>query len=67
MLSDAIESITKTSKALEVLKKIGALADIEKVKDSKNIRCGKGECLVWSVVGDWLSCAQAEVGCTLMF
>jgi large subunit ribosomal protein L4e len=42
VLSDAAESITKTSKAVEVLKKIGAYADVEKAKDSKAIRAGKG-------------------------
>lgn len=44
VLSDAAESITKTSKAVEVLKKIGALPDVEKSKDSKAIRRGKGRC-----------------------
>ena len=43
VLSDAAESITKTNKAVEVLKKIGAYADVEKAKDSKAIRRGKGE------------------------
>lgn len=43
VLSDAAESITKTSKAVEVLKKIGALPDVEKSKDSKAIRRGKGK------------------------
>eukprot|EP00195_Chlamydomonas_chlamydogama_P014652 CAMPEP_0202899776 /NCGR_PEP_ID=MMETSP1392-20130828/8395_1 /ASSEMBLY_ACC=CAM_ASM_000868 /TAXON_ID=225041 /ORGANISM="Chlamydomonas chlamydogama, Strain SAG 11-48b" /LENGTH=405 /DNA_ID=CAMNT_0049586037 /DNA_START=38 /DNA_END=1255 /DNA_ORIENTATION=+ len=43
VLSDAAEAITKTSKAVEVLKKIGAIADVEKAKDSKAIRRGKGK------------------------
>jgi len=43
VLSDAAESITKTSKAMEVLKKIGAFPDVEKSKDSKAIRSGKGK------------------------
>jgi ribosomal protein L4 len=43
VLSDAAESVKKTSKALEVLKKIGAIADVEKARDSKNVRRGKGE------------------------
>ena len=43
MLSDAVESVSKTSKALELLKTIGAFADVEKAIDSKNIRRGKGE------------------------
>lgn len=38
VLANSIESITKTSKAVEVLKKIGAFADVEKSKDSKAIR-----------------------------
>ncbi len=42
MLSDAAESITKTSKAVAVLKKIGALPDVEKSKESKAVRAGKG-------------------------
>lgn len=44
VLDDAAEGMTKTSKAVEVLKKIGAAADVEKCKDSKAIRRGKGEC-----------------------
>ena len=43
VLSDAVESITKTSKAVEVLKKIGAAADVDKAKASKAVRRGKGE------------------------
>ncbi len=43
MLSDDVESVTKTSKAVEILKKIGALPDVEKSKASKAIRRGKGE------------------------
>ncbi len=45
VLSDAADSVSKTSKALEILKKIGAIADVEKARDSKQIRSGKGE---WS-------------------
>jgi large subunit ribosomal protein L4e len=43
VVSDAAESITKTSKALELLKSVGALADTEKAKDSKALRRGKGK------------------------
>ena len=44
VLDDSVESIKKTSKALELLKKVGALADVEKSKASKAIRRGKGAC-----------------------
>jgi len=43
VVSDAVESITKTSKAQELLTKIGAMADVERVKSSRNIRAGKGK------------------------
>jgi large subunit ribosomal protein L4e len=43
VLSDAAEAITKTSKAVELLRKVGAMADVEKAKDSKAIRRGKGK------------------------
>lgn len=43
VLSDDVESIKKTSKAVEVLKKVGALPDVEKAKDSKTMRRGKGK------------------------
>eukprot|EP00798_Chlamydomonas_sp_ICE-L_P001814 gene1814-33233_t len=43
VLDDSVESLTKTSKALAVLMAIGAGADVQKVKDSKAIRCGKGK------------------------
>jgi len=43
VISDSVESITKTSKAMECLKKIGAMADVDRVKDSRNIRTGKGK------------------------
>jgi len=43
VVSDEVESITKTSKALGVLKSVGALADAEKSRDSKAIRRGKGK------------------------
>jgi large subunit ribosomal protein L4e len=43
VVSDEVESITKTSKALALLKAVGALADTEKARDSKAIRRGKGK------------------------
>jgi len=43
VLSDAVESVSKTSKALEILKKIGAAPDVEKAKASKQLRRGKGK------------------------
>ena len=43
VLDDSSESITKTAKAVKLLQEIGAYADIEKVKASRNLRCGKGK------------------------
>ncbi|KAH9621157.1 hypothetical protein KSS87_006344 [Heliosperma pusillum] len=43
VVSDTIESIEKTSAAMKVLEKIGALADVEKAKSSVAIRPGKGK------------------------
>jgi len=43
VLDDSSESITKTAKAVKLLQEIGAYADIEKVKASRNLRSGKGK------------------------
>ena len=43
IIDEASEAISKTAKAVALLKSIGAYADIEKVKDSRNIRSGKGK------------------------
>jgi large subunit ribosomal protein L4e len=43
VLEDAVESILKTAQAVKVLAKIGADADVEKVKDSKKVRTGRGK------------------------
>jgi ribosomal protein L4 len=43
VVSDAAESISKTSKALDLLKKLGADADSDKARDSKALRRGKGK------------------------
>ena len=43
VVDDSAESITKTSKAVQVLKQLGAYEDAAKAKDSKNVRRGKGK------------------------
>jgi len=43
VISDAMESVTKTSAAVKLLKAINAFEDVEKCKDSKKIRAGKGK------------------------
>lgn len=41
VISDAVESIQKTSAAVKLLKEVHAFSDVEKCKDSKKIRAGK--------------------------
>jgi len=43
VVSDGIESVTKTKQAIEVLKKLGCGQELTKVVDSKKIRAGKGK------------------------
>ncbi|KAL4323815.1 hypothetical protein GQ457_11G007680 [Hibiscus cannabinus] len=43
VISDAVESVEKTSSAIKVLKQVGAYPDVEKAKDSVGIRPGKGK------------------------
>ncbi|KAK9809167.1 hypothetical protein WJX72_010554 [[Myrmecia] bisecta] len=43
VIDDGAESVTKTAKAVAVLKTVGAYADAEKAKASRNIRRGKGK------------------------
>lgn len=43
VVSAAIESITKTSAAVALLERVGAMEDVQKVKDSRKLRCGKGK------------------------
>lgn len=43
VVETAIESSKKTSAAKDILAALGALADVEKVADSKQIRAGKGK------------------------
>jgi len=38
-----VDTLTKTKEALALLKSLGALADVERVKDSHRIRAGKGK------------------------
>jgi large subunit ribosomal protein L4e len=43
VISDEVTAITKTKQALTVLKALGLYDDVEKSKDSKKIRAGKGK------------------------
>jgi len=43
IVSSSVETITKTSAAVALLKKFGAYTDVEKVQDSKTMRAGKGK------------------------
>jgi len=43
VVSNKIESIERTNEAVKILTKLGLGAELEKVKDSKNIRAGKGK------------------------
>jgi len=43
VLSDDVQSVVKTQKAIEILKAVGADQDVEKVRASKNIRRGAGK------------------------
>lgn len=43
VVDDSAESLTKTSKAVDLLTKLGAAADLARAKDSRNIRSGKGK------------------------
>lgn len=43
VVDDAVGSISKTATALDMFKKFGAEADIDKSKASKKIRAGKGK------------------------
>jgi large subunit ribosomal protein L4e len=41
VVSDSIESVTKTSAAVKLMKAIHAYDDVEKCKESKKVRAGK--------------------------
>ena len=43
VVTDGIESLTKTKQAVEALKKLGCGEELQKVIDSKTIRAGKGK------------------------
>jgi len=43
VVSDSAEALSQTKAALALLKKVGALDDVTKAKDSKNIHKGKGK------------------------
>jgi large subunit ribosomal protein L4e len=43
VVSDGVEKLMKTANAVALLKRFGAYSDVEKVKDSKKIRRGKGK------------------------
>lgn len=43
VVSNDVESITKTAKAIEFLVKVGANVDVEKAKASRAVRAGKGK------------------------
>merc|ERR1711872_849884 len=43
VMSDKIESVKKTKEAMQLLKRLKAYTDIEKVKNSKRFRAGKGK------------------------
>ena len=43
VVDDAIESVSKTSQAYKVLKAIGVSADVDKARNSKKTRTGKGK------------------------
>ncbi|BDA44074.1 60S ribosomal protein L4-1 [Coccomyxa sp. Obi] len=43
VVDDGVETYTKTRKALELLDKLGASADVEKARASRNLRRGKGK------------------------
>lgn len=43
VLSDSLNTVTKTKEAQKILERIGASEDCDKAKDSKKIRCGTGK------------------------
>lgn len=43
VLSAEVESIGKTKQAVEILKRINAFADVERVKESRTLRAGQGK------------------------
>merc|ERR1719215_1749710 len=43
VVSNGLESVTKTKQAIDVLKKLGCEEELKKVADSKKVRAGKGK------------------------
>merc|ERR1719226_50711 len=43
VVSDGIESVTKTKQAVETLKKLGCSEELQRLIDSKKVRAGKGK------------------------
>merc|ERR1712025_219004 len=43
VLADKVESTTKTKEAVRILKAVGAFEDVQRAKDSKTLRRGKGK------------------------
>lgn len=43
VISDRVEGVEKTSAAIKVLEKVGAIADVDRAKKSHTIRAGKGK------------------------
>jgi len=43
VLEKGVEDIKKTKEAIELLKNLGVYSDVERAKDGKNIRAGKGK------------------------
>merc|ERR1719150_840651 len=43
VVSDGLESISKTKQAVETLKKLGCAEELQRVLDSKKVRAGKGK------------------------
>ena len=43
VLDNGIESVQKTSQAVKVLEKFGVAEELERCRDSKKVRCGKGK------------------------
>lgn len=53
VVADSMESVTKTSAAVKLLKAVNAYEDVEKAKESKKIRAGK-------VIQIYLYCSLAQ-------
>jgi len=43
VVTDEVQSLTKTKQAIDVLKALNAYGDVEKARDSRKLRCGVGK------------------------